>query len=235
MHSFAVPRLSPRDQAVVRTVHLLGQVSAGQLLRLHFADGSPGTRGTRMRRTMTRLSEHGLVDQLPTRWIGGHGGGSAGYLYQVPGSRSRTYREHRMAIAEVYVRAVEAERAGEFNLTDFACEPGSYRRVGTLELKPDAALRLSRGEARRHVFIELDRGTETGAQITSKLNVYAGAERSWPSEDGPFPLVLFVVHHELEHGEQLQVERIHRAISRHPASELFAVCPFDGAIDHLVR
>lgn len=234
MRSLTVPRLSPRDQAVIQTVHLLGQVSAGQLLRLHFADGSPATRGTRMRRTMTRLSEHGLVDQLPTRWIGGHGGGSGGYLYQAQGSRSRTYREHRLAIAELYVRIVEAERAGQFRLVEFACEPGSYRRIGTLELKPDAALRLSRGEARRHVFIELDRATETAAQITSKLTTYAAAERSWPTGSA-FPLVLFVVSHELASGEQRQIERIVGAISRHPAAELFAVCPFDGAIDHLVR
>lgn len=235
MRSLTVPRLSPRDQAVIQTVHLLGQVSAGQLLRLHFADGSPATRGTRMRRTMTRLSEHGLVDQLPTRWIGGYGGGSASYLYQLPHSRSRTYREHRLAIAELYVRAVEAERVGEFKMEAFACEPDSYYRVGAVVLKPDAALSLSRDNARRHLFIELDRATETAAQITTKLSAYATAERSWPADGGPFPLVLFVVSHELASGEQRQVDRISRAISRHSAKELFAVCPFDGAIHHLVR
>lgn len=235
MRSFVAPRLSPRDHAVIHTVHLLGQVSAGQLLRLHFADGSPKTRGMRMRRTMTRLSEQGLVAQLPNRWIGGPGGGSGGHLYQAPGSRSRAYRDHRLALAELYVRMVEAERASQFQLTAFAPEPACYERVGTLELKPDARLTLSRGEARRHVFIELDRATETAAQITSKLTAYAAAERSWRAESGPFPLVLFVVTCELAAGEQRQVERIARAISRHPAGDLFAVCPFDHATSYLVR
>ncbi|OLE23310.1 MAG: hypothetical protein AUG49_16370 [Catenulispora sp. 13_1_20CM_3_70_7] len=150
MRSFAVRRLSPRDQGVIETVHLLGQVSAGQLLRLHFVDGSPVTRGTRMRRTMTRLSERGLVAQVPNRWIGGYGGGSGGYLYQAPGSRSRTHRDHRIAIAELYVRAIEAERAGQFIMTTFACEPACYCRVGALDLKPDAALTLSRSTALRN-------------------------------------------------------------------------------------
>jgi len=228
-------RLSPRDLAIIDSVRLLGQVSAGQLLRLHFADGSPGSRGVRMRRTMTRLVSRGMVTRLPHRWVGGYQGGSDGYLYQPPGSRSRSYQDHRMAITELYVRLVEAARTGQFTLTDFHAEPASYRQLGALELKPDAWLRLEHQGRRRQVFIELDRGTESAAQIATKLGTYAAAARVWPAAEGPFPLVLFVVSHEQPSQEEQQVRRIAGAIHRHPARDLFAVCSFVEATDYLVR
>jgi len=228
-------RLSPRDLAIIDSVRLLGQVSASQLLRLHFADGSPASRGARMRRTMTRLVSWGTVARLPARWVGGYRGGSDGYVYQPPDSRSRSFQDHRVTLTELYVQLVEAARTGLFDLADFRPEPASYRQLGALELKPDAWLRLEHDGRGRQVFIELDRGTESAAQITTKLTTYAAAARAWPARDGTFPLVLFVVCHDLPPREEHQVRLIARTIQRHPVSGLFVVCPFGDATNYLVR
>jgi hypothetical protein len=235
MRSPTSGRLSPRDLAIIDSVRLLGQVSAGQLLRLHFADGSPASRGARTRRTMTRLVTRGAVVRLPQRWVGGYRGGSDGYVYQPPGSRSRSFLDHRVALTELYVQLVETARLGLFDLADFRAEPASYRRLGALELKPDAWLRLEHDGRGRQVFIELDRGTESAVQITAKLTTYAAAVRAWPADDDNFPLVLFVVCHDLPQREEQQVRLIARTIQRHPVPGLFAICPFGDAANYLVR
>ncbi|KJS53489.1 hypothetical protein VM98_24875 [Streptomyces rubellomurinus subsp. indigoferus] len=233
MRSPAAARLSPRDLAILATVRRLGQVTSSQLLRLHFADGSPRSRGARMRRTMARLSQWGLVARVPQRWIGGHAGGSGGYLYLPPDSRSRVYQDHKLAVAELYVQLTETARTGVFELTDFEAEPACHRPVGAVRLKPDAWLRIERGGRGRQGFIELDRGTESTGQITAKLATYAAASRAWP-EDGAFPWVVFVVACDLPAEGARQRRLIQRAIQHHPDHDLFAVCDIDEAVATLV-
>jgi Replication-relaxation len=234
MPSFLVTGLSTRDQAVIETVRRHGQATAGQLQRLHFADGSEASRGPRTRRTLARLTAAGHLLRL-VRPLGGFGGGSGAYVYLPPSSRARAADPHRLAVTELHVRLVEWARTDAGELTDFQAEPECHRQVGRVVIKPDGWLRLATGGRGRQVFIELDRGTESGPEIARKLAVYTTAHEAWT--EPVFPLVLFVAWHELPEREQQRQAFLERLIQHHPSRNHFhtAVCGFDQAIPTLVQ
>lgn len=234
MPSFTSTGLSPRDQAIIETVRRHGQATSGQLQRLHFADGSAASRGPRTRRTLARLTATGQLLRL-ARPLGGFGGGSGAYLYLPPTSRARAADLHRLAVTELHVRLVEWTRTGAGELSDFQAEPECHRQVGRAVIKPDAWLRLVASGRARQVFIELDRGTESGPEIARKLAAYAGAHAAWT--EPVFPLVLFVAWHELREREAQRQAFLDRLIHHHPGRSDFrtAVCGFDQTISALTE
>lgn len=219
-------RLSGRSAAVTTFVHRFRFVSASQVKRLFFNDNSPRSREVRLSKTMRRLVAWGLVARIP-RAIGGFHGGSTGYIYTTPGSRSRQPDLHALDITELYVELVERERAGELKLVAFDPEPYSHTYMGHLELKPDAYVELGVGDKHREVWLEVDRSSEWRTQLARKMRRYVVAYNQWKLPK--FPGVLWVVPDE-------QRKRLVESVAKRTGiPALFRVVTFDQAIDTLTK
>ena len=233
MTSFAAP-LSLRDLQILDTLDQHHGATSGQLVRLHFADGKAAYRDHRARRTMRRLEAWLLVSatELPS---GSSVGGGRGFLYQLSGAKKISPRQlrHTLALTELYVRLIEADRAGILELSDVIPEPRCHQTVGPVELRPDDSVRIGVGARYRRCFIELDCGSESGTEIGRKLSAYTTARNLWAKGE-VFPHVVFVVQHDLPQREARRAEALTRIIQAHPAGHLFHVCRFDQAITALV-
>jgi hypothetical protein len=190
-------RLSDRDRSTVMTVARFGAASARQLEALYFP-AEDLQQGQRLaRRTLARLTELGLLTRLERR-IGGVRAGSAGHVYRVgntgrrlvaywsgqgwprgrrpqePGTR---FIRHRLAVVDLCVQLVEADRAGRFELLDFEPEPESWRELptawgGRTLLKPDAFVRLAAGAYEARAFVEVDLGSEGSGALRQQARSY---------------------------------------------------------------
>lgn len=201
--------LSDRERAVLSTLAVVKAASGRQLQRLHF-HGVPSAE-RQCRRFLARLVERRLLARLG-RSVGGVRAGSAGWVYALDAAGQRLaapeqYRwrrpytpgplflRHRLAVTEVYVGLVEAERRGEVEVLAFATEPECWRRGGGVRLKPDAAARLLLPNFEDVWFIEVDCGTEAPVTLARKCEAY---RRYWQSgveqeRHGVFPAVVWLV------------------------------------------
>ena len=193
--------LSPRDRALVELVARFRQLSAGHVQAALFADC---TSKTPCDRALKRLCERGYLARL-ARPVGGDGGGSSQYVYQLgrAGWRllglqgtfwtARSVNLHSLAIADCFVRLRTAEQQGHLTVLRFDTEPTCHRRVGSIRLTPDAYAEV--GFAERRVkfsfYLEIDRGTEKADVIRDKFVRYWHAYQQWDEEH--FPYVVFVV------------------------------------------
>ena len=212
--------LPERERQIVATVGQLRLVMGSQLERLHFnKTGKAASRERAARRTLAHLSEQHILYRLERR-IGGVRAGSAGHIYSL-GSigkrlnaywqgqglvRVRTVHEpgtafvrHTLAVAEQYVRLIEAERAGQCELLGFDAEPACWRthpaqRGGQVTLKPDAYVRLGVREFEQRSFLEVDCGSEGRAALTRKCDYYVAYYQTGleQAEQGVFPRVVWV-------------------------------------------
>jgi Replication-relaxation len=218
------PRPSPRDQLIIQTVQRFNQVSSDQLTRLYYADHSPDWRRRRCNRATSRLLEWGELACIPSA-IGGFRGGSTGCIYIPATSRARTPDAHTLDIAELYVRLVEQQRLGQYQVLAFDPEPFSYDQVGSVELKPDAMVRTKTPRGRLRWYLEVDRGTEWRARLNQKMRLYVSAYRRWP--DRTFPRVLFIVP------DEQRARFVEGVTKRQEIPQLFTVCTFDDALSML--
>lgn len=208
--------LSARDRAVLADLARVRLLGAVQIERLHFREGSPLTQARRCRHTLRRLTDLGVLHRFDRR-IGGVRAGSAGFVYGLssagqklagvagggrrrrPWEPSAPFMAHVLAVAEVYVTLREAERAGACELLGFDAEPACWRRFldrsGVVVLKPDAYAVIGVGEMEDHVFVEVDRGTESLPVIVRKAQQYVSYWRHGDEQErsGVFPRVLFLV------------------------------------------
>jgi hypothetical protein len=246
-------QLSDNDLSIVATLSKLRLATAIQLERLHFREGSALTQARRARRSLERLTGLGVLIRLDRR-IGGVRSGSAGFVYalgvagqrlnggrgpaggrriQRPWTPSIPFVAHILAVTELFVRLIEAEREGLVELLSFAAEPASWRRfVGptgsSVTIKPDAHALVGQGDDELHFFIEVDRGTEGRATIAAKLRLY---QQYWASgreqhQWGVFPGVLLMVP------DHRRAQVITAECSRMPAHtwELFQTVVWDQAV-----
>jgi hypothetical protein len=212
-------QLVERDLAVLRSVSDLRFVSGGQLARLCFTDSAdPAANARAARRALLRLTRLGALARLP-RPVGGVRAGSAGFVYYLgPGGqrlaiergwqpkrrRRRSMQpgtlfvRHALAIAELHVLLIEADRSRRLELLELASEPSCWRSYdgshGLLTLKPDSFVRLGLGDFEDSYFLEIDRGTEGSRAIAAQLGRYvayydSGQEQA---ERGVFPRVLWL-------------------------------------------
>lgn len=214
-------RLSMRDQAIIEAVARLRLLSARQLERLLFAEiAHSGTRARLARRVLARLVALGILGRLERR-VGGVRAGAAGHVYftaaagqrllafwrgeglkrtRNPYEPSSAFVRHTLAVAELYVRLIEADRERRLGLLEFQCEPGCWCPfVGPgaqLVLKPDARVRLAIGAGEEeHAFLEVDCGTEGRSALTRKCRAYIAYWRSG-TEREVFPRVVWVTTNE---------------------------------------
>jgi hypothetical protein len=249
-------QLSPRDLAVVSALAELRFLSTRQIERWHYTGATPLARARAARRGLERLTTLGFLTRLERR-IGGVRAGSAGYIYtlDLSGQRlaarygwlrqtrtrrlrepGRTFLRHTLAVAEVHVRLIEADRAGELELTERQSEPACWRSYaspggGRLALKPDAYTVVGTPELELSWFIEVDRDTESAATIERKLSAYAAYWHSGRevAERGVQPRTLWLAP------TARRVGQLERAIGRLPleAQPLFATAVFDRLVDAL--
>ena len=120
-------QLSRRDHEALRVVGRFRVMSGAQLRELLWAEVSPNARARVARRGLSRLVRLGVLEPLARR-VGGERSGSASTTFAVglagqyllksgrrvraaytPGAR---YLAHTLAVAQLYVELVAAERAG---------------------------------------------------------------------------------------------------------------------------
>jgi hypothetical protein len=243
-------QLTSRDWAILRTLHRCRLVTGRQLQRLHFAHLSPNSQTARRSRVLARLVRLRViaVAERPAIRLGG---GSASPLYFLDtagatllsiltdpkGTREQTVRRpglpgdrftaHMLTVTELYVQAVEAERAGRFALGAFAAEPASWWTSSDgMTLKPDAYLRAERGDISDRWWVEIDLGTESIPTVAAKLRRYTRfAETGGRGPGGVLPAVLITTP-----GDQRARAIQTRAIADTDAGE-FHVTAFRDAID----
>jgi hypothetical protein len=231
--------LSERDRAVVELVGRFRQLTAGQVSAALFADQ---TSKTPLDRTLKRLIERHYLARL-TRPVGGDGGGSAQYVYQLgragwrllsrPGEYwpFRAVNLHALAVADCFVALTEADHAGDCALLGFEPEPACHMTVGAAQLTPDASAEVGYRDqgVKLSCWLEVDRGTEHREVIKEKCVRYWRAYQQWEGE--VFPSVVFVVP------DEQRAAVIRQVIAGGPADaqELFHAATHEGLVSSLRR
>jgi hypothetical protein len=240
--------LSARDLLVLATLARVRLATSGQLERLCFA----GLTTRRARQALARLADRRLVARLP-RTVGGVRAGSGRFVYTLdvagrrltgaghrrrPWNLGSSFLAHGLAVTELYVRLVEADRTGTLTFSDFTGEPSCWRSFagpggGRVILKPDALVRMQQGRFEDRWFIEVDRGTESKPTLARKCETY---RRYWQSgteqaASGFFPRVLWLAPDDHRHAQLIDV------LSRQPteAWPLFVVTTFAEATARIAR
>lgn len=214
--------LSPRDLQIIRHADYFGQLSTGQFLSLDFAESKSRTSCDRALKRL--VDDRYLAKVEKRRSVGGARGGSGEYVYMLgPAGWAICKREgryhrravdyHALAIVDVYVRLIHAQRDGSVVLDGFTPEPECHLTVDGVELKPDLLIELSRPDsgAELSAWLEIDLGTERQARLSEKMARYAKAYRSGRVD--PYPRVVFVAH------DDERAREIGWMVSRLPADE----------------
>jgi hypothetical protein len=211
------PGLSERDWRIVRDLERVRLLTARQVERMHFREGSELTQARRSRRALERLTREVVLHRFE-RQIGGVRGGSGAATYGLsalgqrmaetsgpaggrrqrrPWEPSRTFMQHVLAVSEIYVRLREAEAAKQIELIRFDAEPAAWRwddNSGQPSVKPDAYVAVGVGRYEEVRFLEVDLATESQAVIRRKANAYVDY---WQTDSEQlandiFPGVLFL-------------------------------------------
>ncbi|MHB8681292.1 MAG: replication-relaxation family protein [Acidimicrobiales bacterium] len=250
--------LSSRDLDVVATLAKVRLATTGQLERLHFPpNGSSATASRRCRAALKRLVELGVLTRYDRR-IGGVQSGSASTALtlgvagqrlngnrgpagrgavQRPWTPSSPFLAHGLAVTEIYVQLVEAQRAGRVELVQFDAEPATWRRFisptgRSSVLRPDAFVITAAGKWEEHRFLEVDRGTRSLPSIGGQLRTYCQywATGQEQRQHGVFPGVLFIVP------DAVRKKNIERACRHLPpeAQQLFEVVVWTDALATLI-
>lgn len=212
-------QLSPRDHEALRLVSRFRVMSGAQLGQLLWDEVSPNARARVARRGLARLARLGVLQPLARR-VGGARSGSASTTFAVgragqyllrPGAASRRrvraahtpgarYLAHTLAVSQLYVDLVTAERQEQAELIRFEPEPECWRPYmlgfGARQvLKPDAYVKLARGEYEFSWFVEQDMATEALTTVAGKAARYHEYFRTGTEQAarGVFPRVLWIV------------------------------------------
>ena len=221
----ASTQLSARDHDIIEAVQVLSQVTAGQLQRLFFADGSPVSRSGRARRTLRRLHGAGFIDRLPYT-IRSEEAGDGGNVYIPARAKANRYDPHTIDIGRFYIALMEAERAGLCKVLEFS--PAEVIRGSTA--KCDAYLWLDVNGIRTDWYAEIDRNPEGKPQLAVKARAYTKAAK----RADVFPRTLYVVTHALRGRMQDRASLIRSVTARQEYSEQFQTCVLDEAVKVLL-
>lgn len=218
-----VNQLTDRDRTILAALDGLRLLRGDQILQLFFGDLASEAGAARIcRRTLARLVDLGLLARLEHRRVGGARAGSAGHVYTLTAKGRRTHAHfegrdittnrgvyepsvafvaHTLAISDLYVALVMAERSGRLELITFESEPACWRvytnaLAAPITLKPDAHVRVAAGDYEYASFVEIDCGTVGRAALERKLAAYLGYYRSGREQatNGVFPRVVWVAH-----------------------------------------
>jgi hypothetical protein len=193
------PELLARDVEIVELVGRFRLMTAGQIRELVF---TTQTSKTPFDRALKRLTDGGYLVRL-ARMVGGFGGGSGEFVYQLgrvgwrylgKGGGYRPLRAvdlHTLTIAECFVQLKRLGREERLTVIDYTPEPASHRTVADIPLTPDAYFELGVKPHKFLYWLEVDRGTENTDVIRGKLVRYWRAFQAWP--EATYPYIVFVV------------------------------------------
>jgi hypothetical protein len=211
--------LSPRAHSIVEAVGRFRLLRADQIRNLSFAEiKTEAGRARICRRTLQKLTSEGLLRQLEQRTVGGRQGGSSGHIYALAAAGRRLlalrngegiasnrglhepgllFVRHTLAIADLYLILIDADRSGAIELLAFDVEPvRTYTSPlgGQIRVKPDALVRLGAGDYEYAAFCELDCATEGRGALQRKINAYVHLYRSGreQNEHGLFPRIVWI-------------------------------------------
>jgi hypothetical protein len=213
-------RISARDRAVLLSIEQHQFLATRHIEALHFTDIAPSARSRITRRNLARLRELRVIAALD-RKLGGARAGSEGLTYFVDvvgdrilherlGQRARQTHEpsarflkHRLAIADVHITLIQADRDRQFELVESAVEPTAWRAftgIGAARrvLKPDVYAETATDDDFVHAwFIEVDLGTESIPTLLAKCREYEAYRQAGIEQDrhGAFPLVVWSITH----------------------------------------
>ena len=205
--------LTPRDAAILELVGRFRLVAAEQIRAVLF---SAQASKTPCDRALLRLTAGGYLARLG-RLVGGFGGGSGQYVYQLGRKGWRTlgkggaYRPlrtvdlHTLTITECFVQLHRLGMAGALTVIEYRPEPAAHLHVGGTALTPDAYVEVGVHSTRTKCtyWLEIDRDTENADTIRGKLSRYWKVYREWDGD--VFPYVVFVVPDETR---QRELERV---------------------------
>jgi hypothetical protein len=214
---FSDDHLSPRDRAIVDGVVRFGQLTATQIERLYFNDGSEASRTGRRNRALRRLVKWRTLGRIQERVVGGWQSGSHGYVYTSPGSTAQLRNAHTLNVAELFVRLTEAP---SIEVIQFDPEP----RIDGLSVVPDADVRVQMPKGRFHFYAEVEFSAKSDERVRDKLKVYERAARN----AAHFPLVLYLAK------DETRRRAIQRVIDGSSQRELFQAILFEDATSFLV-
>jgi hypothetical protein len=205
--------LTDRDWRIMADLDRVRVATGAQLEALHFADVAR----RRAQRHLAVLAERRILARLP-RTVGGARAGSRGHVYaldvagrrlvdgvagrrpQRPRTVGRPYLAHALAITDVYVGLVLAERAEQLRIRRFVGEPGCWRSFfgsggARAWVKPDAYTVLDVDGFEDHWFVEVDCGTEAVSTLERKFAAYLAYARAGVEQTRHevFPKVLWLV------------------------------------------
>ena len=204
----------------MQTVDEFRLLRADQIRRLFFHEITSVDGSARVcRRSLSQLCDTGLLHRLERR-VGGSGGGGSGYVYALTAAGRRLlaywdgsglpsdrgvhepgagFVEHTLAIGELYVTLLAADRAGMLAFVAFDAEPASWRTyttpfAATVTVKPDALVRVAAGDYEVSSFVEIDQSTQGRGALLRKVAGYValyGSGREQAST-GVFPRVVWI-------------------------------------------
>lgn len=210
--------LTDRDLLILKDLEQLRLLSTRQIQRLRFDQHISMSSATRTTvRVLTRLEGHGLLTRLARR-VGGPLRGSAATVWQLASTGERLLRHinggqarrryvepshrfsaHTVAVADIAIALMEADRSNRLDLLELQAEPDCWRdyttAAGALEwLKPDLYVVTADDSFETHSFVEVDLATEHLPAILRKCQTYqryfqSGAEQQ---RHDLFPAVLWL-------------------------------------------
>jgi hypothetical protein len=228
-------------------------MTAKQIRPLYFPSSSHSSELAAVRacsRALERLAAGGLLWRLDRR-IGGVRAGSgsaictlgpAGQRLLGDGARRRAYEptrrfvDHTLAISQLVVDAIVADRTGTVSLVGYQAEPACWRsfsRAGArMLLRPDLLLTLDAGGLRFMWWVEIDRASESLPVIIRKCRLYGAYYQTGQEQarrDGVFPRVCWIAP------DERRASLMRRAIARERnlPDRLFIVTSSDRALEVL--
>jgi hypothetical protein len=231
--------LSGREVQVVELVGRFRQMTAGQIRSVIF---TTQTSKTPLDRALARLTTGGYLARLG-RLVGGVGGGSGQYVYQLgrvgwrllgKGGGYRPLRVvdlHTLTIAECFVMLKQLEQRSDMTVISYQPEPECHRVVATTPLTPDAYVELGlRARGLKFAYwLEIDRDTENSETLKGKCVRYWRAYQAWDGDT--FPYIVFVVP------DMSRCREIERVIASAPdeAQALFQIYLLDDFAEVIHR
>jgi hypothetical protein len=211
--------LSERDWAVLRDVAGHRFLTTKHVERLHFTHHTTATSAARTcRQVLQRLRQLRVLHSLDRR-VGGIRAGSASYVWTTGpvgrrlldsvdnSGRARRHQEpserflqHALAIADVHLALVEADRRRELELLRVELEPACWRPYTAAAgnravLQPDLAITTGAGEFEDAWFLEVDLGNEHLPTLLRKCELYQTYRLTGIEQErfGGFPLVVWLL------------------------------------------
>ncbi|WP_427007169.1 replication-relaxation family protein [Pseudarthrobacter sp. H2] len=197
--------VSSRDAQIIRHISRFGMLTSRHINDLVFHDNTSSTPSNRV---LARLTRDKYLARIERRSLGGTGGGSGTYVYQLASKGwvfmrkqtrywpFRSINHHTLAIADAYVEVAKLERANRVEVIGLSTEPDCWVTIAGADLRPDMHLELSLPEKRMNVslFVEADMGTERQKQLKEKLARYWHAyQHATEADMSVFPVILFLV------------------------------------------